>query len=242
MFELDTEVRNWRTKLERGSSLSARELDELEDHLRARVTLEIELNPALAPAEALAIAREELGQPKAISSEFARAGQPRWRRIMWAAWALYAASFLLPTVVTSGVVSPSGGVVDFTAYGYEFFVRVFREGELGPPLVVLLLNLPMLMTLPVLWRSRRWKVPWLLIGAVGVGTLGFGILSLGWPPTIMADGAGGPGYLGPGYWAWSASCVCAAAALWLRRRNWASARPTNGVASTFGPYSREDHV
>ena len=115
MFELDTEVRHWRTKLERGSSLSARELDELEDHLRARVSLELELNPALTPAEALAIAREELGEPKTISSEFARAGQPRWRRVLWAAWALYAASFLLPTLVTSGVVSPSGGVVDFTA-------------------------------------------------------------------------------------------------------------------------------
>lgn len=225
MFELDTEVRNWRTKLERGSSLSARELDELEDHLRARVTLEIELNPALPPAEALAIAREELGQPNAISREFAKAGQPRWRRVLWAAWALYAASFLLPTLVISGVVSPSGGVVDFIAYGYEFFVRVFREGELGPPLVVLLLNLPMLMTLPTLRRSRRWKVPWLLLGSVGVGALGFGLLSLGWPPTIMADGAGGPGYLGPGYWAWSASFVCSAAALWLRKRNRASARP-----------------
>ena len=225
MFELDPEVRKWRTRLERRSSLSVRELDELEDHLRARVDLELELNPVLAPAEALAIAREELGQPNAISREFARAGQPRWRRFLWAAWALYAASFLLPALVTSGVVSsPSGGVVDFTAYGYEFFVRVFREGELGPPLVVLLLNLPMLMTLPTLRRARRWKAPWLLLGSVGVGALGFGILSLGWPPTIMTDGVGGPGYLGLGYWAWSASFVCAAVALLLRKRGWASAR------------------
>ncbi|MDE2720200.1 hypothetical protein [Candidatus Palauibacter polyketidifaciens] len=230
VLELEGGIRNWRTTVERSSSLSARELDELEDHLRARVSLELELNPVLAPAEALAIAREGLGQPKMISSEFARAGQPRWRRVLWAAWALYAASFLLPTLVTSGVVSPSGGVVDFTAYGYEFFVRVFREGELGPPLLVLILNSPMLMTLPVLWRSRRWKMPWPLLGSMGVGALGFGALSLGWPPTIMADGGGGPGYLGPGYWAWSASFVCAAVALRFRKRDWASARPKQGIA------------
>lgn len=245
MFELDTEVRKWRSRVEHRSSLSARELDELEDHLRARVTLELELNPVLAPAEALAIAREELGQPKAISREFARAGQPRWRRVLWAAWALYGASFILPALVTSGMVSgPSGGVVDFTAHGYEFFIRVFREGEVGPPLVVLLLNLPMLMTLPTLRRSRRWKVPWLLLGSVGIGALGFGVLSLGRPPRIVADGVGALAYLGPGYWAWSASFVCAAAALLLRKRDWASVRPTNadGVTSKLGPLSGADHV
>lgn len=75
MFELESEVRNWRTRVERGSSLSPRELDELEDHLRARVDLELELNPGLSPVDALAIAQEGLGQPTAISREFAKAGR-----------------------------------------------------------------------------------------------------------------------------------------------------------------------
>lgn len=224
MFELNREVRNWRTKLERRSSLSARELDELEDHLCARVDLELELNPALAPAQALAMAQEGLGQPKAISREFAKAGQPRWRRLLWAAWAMYVASLLLPVLAASGPAADH-----LTARGYEFFVQVFH-GELWPPLVVLLLNLPMLMTLPALWRSRRWQAPWGAVGTVGVLALGCGVLTLGWPPRLTADGVVGVAYLGSGYWAWSASFVCAAVALRLRKRNWSSVQPKTRAA------------
>ena len=54
MFDLDTEVRRWRERQERKSSLSPRELDELEDHLRARVDLELEINATLAPRRAVA--------------------------------------------------------------------------------------------------------------------------------------------------------------------------------------------
>lgn len=225
MFELETEVRRWRSSLERSSSLSPLELDELEDHLRARVDLELDLDATLAPHEAFAIARKELGEPMALSGEFARAGRPRWRRLLLAGWAMYAASFLLPALTATLGSSPSNPAADLTAYGYEFFVRPFQEGELGPPLVVLLLNLPMLMTLPVLGRTRRWKAPRLLVGAVGALTLGFGVISLGWAPRITADGVGGVGYLGPGYWAWCASFVCVSAALWLRKREQASATP-----------------
>lgn len=226
MFELESELRNWRTRVERGSSLSPRELDELEDHLRARVDLELELDASLAPRRAFAIARHALGEPKALSREFAQAGRPRWKHLLLAGWALYAVSFLLPVASTAGVVSPSGHVADFTTYGYQLFVKIFvevlRGGEIGPPLTVLLLNLPMLMTLPALWRSRRWKAPWLLVMAVGVGALGYGSL---WPPTVTVDGVRvGSAYLGFGYWAWAASLALASVALWLRRRNWASAR------------------
>lgn len=218
MFELDTEVREWRTRLERGSSLSARELDELEDHLRARADLELELNAGLAPARAFAIAREGLGQPKAISKEFARAGHPRWRRLLLAGWALYAVSFLLPVLAASGPAADY-----FTARGYELFVRIFQEGELGPPLVALLSNLPMLMTLPALWRLPRWRALWGLVGTVGLASLAFGVFTLASPPRLGADGLAGLGYLGAGYWAWSASFVCAASALRLRNRDRASA-------------------
>ena len=225
MFELETEVRNWRRSLERKASLSPRELDELEDHLRARVDLELELDAALAPPKAFAIARKELGEPMALSREFARAGRPRWRRLLLTGWAMYAASFLLPALAATLGSGPSNPAGDLTAHGYEFLVRPFQEGEFGPPLVVLLLNLPMLMTLPTLWCSRRWRAPSLVVGAVGALTLGFGVISLGSPPRITADGVGGVGYLGPGYWAWSASFVCVAAALWLRKRERAYAKP-----------------
>ena len=43
MFDLDAEVRRWRNHAEGKSSLSPREVDELEDHLRARFDLELEV-------------------------------------------------------------------------------------------------------------------------------------------------------------------------------------------------------
>ena len=98
MFDLDRQVLRWREREERNSSLSPRELDELEDHLRARVDLELELNAVLAPADAFAIARRELGEAAALSKEFAKAGKPRWRRWLVAGWAMFAASFVLPVV------------------------------------------------------------------------------------------------------------------------------------------------
>ena len=42
MFDLEKEVRRWLANQERGSSLSVRELDELEDHLRALIDLELQ--------------------------------------------------------------------------------------------------------------------------------------------------------------------------------------------------------
>ncbi|WP_419950070.1 hypothetical protein [Candidatus Palauibacter sp.] len=236
MFELDTEVRNWRTRLERGSSLSTRELDELEDHLRARVELELELNSALAPREALAIAREGLGQPKAISREFARAGRPRWRRLLLAGWALYAVSFLLPALA-----NPS---TDATIYGYRVF------DELGAPTLLLVMmwlpNLIMLTTLPTFWRRRRARRAWTawvvaatgatfwrrrrarrawtawVVAATGALPLGLGLLR-------VANGGMGLNF-GVGYWLWCASFAAVACALWLRNREGASIRPKQDVA------------
>lgn len=96
MFAAEKEVRRWREEVERRSSLSPREIDELEDHLRARVELEMELEPALGPARALAIARGELVRAVDLSREFARAGKSTWRRWMAAGWALFGVSFALP--------------------------------------------------------------------------------------------------------------------------------------------------
>lgn len=94
MFDLDAEVRRWRKRQERRSSLSPRELDELEDHLRARVDLELEFNGTLAPRRAFALARRGLGEPIALSREFAKARAPRWRRWLFAGWAMFVASFV----------------------------------------------------------------------------------------------------------------------------------------------------
>lgn len=218
MFEPDTEVRKWRTGLERGSSLSTRELDELEDHLRARVDLELELNPALTPAEALAAAIDELGEPKAISREFARAGWPRWRHLLLAGWATYAASFLLPAY------GYSRHDAELTTYGYEIFPELVRLIASGPAWVVgvaWLPNLIMLMTLPAFRRlrpSRRAWTAW-IVGTTGALPLILGLVRFGDP--------GAPFQSGTGFWVWSASFVVVAAALWLRGREWVSVRSRN---------------
>lgn len=80
---------------------------------QTRADLELELNAGLAPARAFAIARRELGEPAALSKEFARAGRPRWRRWLVAGWAMYAASAALP-------VPPRVLWVGVT-YGHEIF-------------------------------------------------------------------------------------------------------------------------
>ena len=218
MFELEREVRRWRRHLERGTSLSPRELDELEDHLRARVDLELELNPALTPAAALAVAIDELGEPKAISREFARAGWPRWRHLLLAGWAMYAASFLLPAY------GYSGHDAELTTYGYEIAPELVRLIASGPAWVVgvaWLPNLIMLMTLPAFRRPRPSRRAWTawIVGATGGLPLILGLVRFGDP--------GAPFQSGTGFWVWSASFVVVAAALWLRGREWVSVRPRN---------------
>lgn len=206
MFELEREVRNWRTRVERGSSLSPREVDELEDHLRALVDLELELDASLAPRRAFAIARHTLGEPKSLSREFARAGRPRWKLLLAGATALYVASLLLPVFRLD--LLPAWGIDAWVPRGYELLAAV----ELLP------LNLPMLLILPLIWRKRRLKGTWLagILGVIGASTLGVGV----------ADALkGGDITLLPGFWAWAASFVLASVALWLRRRSWTSARP-----------------
>ncbi|MCZ0936355.1 MAG: hypothetical protein OXJ54_14330 [Gemmatimonadetes bacterium] len=215
MFEFENEVRRWRSALDRRSSLSPRELDELEDHLRARVDLELELDAALAPTEALAIARRDLGEPKALSQEFARAGRPRWKPLLAGALALYAASILLP-VLHMQLLPASWGFEAWVPRGYELLADI----ELLP------LNLPMLLMLPLIWRKPRLKGTWLagILGVIGASALGLGAAA------IISDGPEVLGTLRPGYWAWAASFVLASVALWRRRRGWASARPKKTLA------------
>ncbi|WP_419950071.1 hypothetical protein [Candidatus Palauibacter sp.] len=215
MFEFENEVRRWRSALDRRSSLSPRELDELEDHLRARVDLELELDAVLAPAEAFAIARRDLGEPKALSREFARAGRPRWKPLLAGALTLYSASLLLP-VLRLQLLPASWGVEAWIPRGYELLA------DIG----LLPLNLPMLLMLPLIWRKHRLKGTWLagILGIIGASALGFGAAA------VIDSGSDALSFLRPGYWVWSASFVCASAALWLRRRGWASARPKKSIA------------
>ncbi len=222
MFRLDRAVNRWRQELERRSSLSPREVDELEDHLRAHVDLDMELSPSLTPARAFAQATTVIGAPEKLSKEFARAGKPRWRKLVFAGWALFAVSFVLPayTDYTTGVGLFKLG----TIYGWDaFWTALFSDDRLGQLSAVT--NLLVLVSLLVLRTSSRGRGRWLgwLLGGAGALNLVY------WPIFLVTHGDP-VSFLQPGYWAWVASFLCVAAGFWLRNREWASIRVTKEAA------------
>ena len=209
-------------------SLSPRELDELEDHLRARVDLELDLDATLAPSRAFAIARDAFGEPKALSEEFSRAGRPSWRRLLLAGWAMYIVSWWLP-IFGPGVAGLFGADASWSTPAYWMVGGSALDGWIIP----LIPNLAMILTISVLWRSWRSRARWLtwVVGALGILGLGLGIVSFFHPPTFTINGEfAGYSQLGLGYWAWSAAHGVVAAALHLRNRDWASARPKTRTA------------
>ena len=228
MFDLDTEVRRWRERQERQSSLSPRELDELEDHLRARVDLEMEINRVLAPRRAFAIARRALGQPAALEQEFAKAGKRRWRRWLLTGWAVFAASFVLPVVeefLSDGWVRGwEAAILPFTVLTTPFPFEPPPTlwdvlGALPGPLSSLT-NLLMLATLLELRGVRPRRTRW-LAGLVS----GAALLNLQWLLWWAEPVALPPLGMGIGYWAWTASFFCVAAAMWMRARDLKPATP-----------------
>lgn len=236
MFDLDAQVRRWREQQGRETSLSPHEL---EDHLRARVDLEMGLNAVRAPEQAFTIARRNLGEPVALSKEFAKAGRPRWRRWLLTGRAMYGASWFLPVIE-----SPLYGTG--TIQGYEVLARVgVLRGATGGVTGTLLFfsNLAMLVTVPVLWRARlsakRWF--WGSVGAVGafwiasmVGGLVFSSILNGETSLLL------PPLLTVGFWTWTASYICVAAALRMRAKDGAPTpvRATHGFASGSRPGRR----
>ena len=229
MFRLDDEIRGWRESLEDRGWFSPRELDELEDHLRAHTARELQLDPGTDAVRALeAAVREELGEPTALFREFEKAEAPSWRLLLLAGWVLYALSFVLPgfVAVAFGPSRPSFGM---SAPGYEFVRLGLESGWILP----VLLNLPMVLTFATLGRARHSLEGWLMrvTGAAGVSALGLGVFNLLRPfPLAVDDGRFMYGHLGTAYWVWSASFALVAVSLWLRKREWAPGRPTASVA------------
>ncbi|MDE2676929.1 MAG: hypothetical protein OXI76_03375 [Gemmatimonadota bacterium] len=220
MFDLNAEVRCWRERRERQTSLSPRELDELEDHLRARVDLEMEIDRVLRPERAFAIARRELGKPAALEKEFAKAGKPRWRRWLVAGWAVFAASFVLPVVpdfLAPGWV-PGWGAAILPLTALAFWPPPSLLDLV--PVLSSLTNLLMFATLLELRTPRPRRTRWLAALASGAAVLNLQWL-LGWAEPVVLPPLG----MGIGYWAWTASFFCVAAALWMRVRELKPATP-----------------
>ena len=223
MFQLDDAVQRWRKRLEARGWFSPRELDELEDHLRAHAVQDLELGPAPVSARALeGAAREELGEPTELFREFVRSETPAWRPLLLAGWGLYALSFFLPGFGTVGFEPPHP---DFglSFSGYESLRLALTNGWI----LTVLPNLAIVLTLPAIGRARRWIERGLgrVLGALGASALALGAFNLLRPLPIPVDGdLVVHGHLGPAYWVWSAAFGVVAAALWLRDREWAPAR------------------
>lgn len=222
MFEVEHAARRWRQDVEHRSSLSPREVDELEDHLRARAELEMELDPALGPVNAVAIAREELGQAAALSREFAKVGKPRRRRWLVAGLAMFGVSFFMPVIEDFFALGP--GPNDWIP-GWGAFLLTLRESENPIELLSALGNGVAVATLLLLRRTRPRRSRWL----TGLMT-GLAALTLYWPIRFVSVGDNPLLVLGIGYWAWFASFGCIAVALWLRDRDWESAKVKEVVA------------
>ncbi len=226
--DFDRAVLDWRRREERASSLGIGELDELEDHLRARAEMEMELGRALEPGRAVMLAAEGLGDGAALGREFAKAGKPRWRRWMGAGWALWAASWWLPTLegcTQPPIPLPNGEVQEAereVIMGYEAFwvaltaaVDSPLDRDALPPTASALTNFLIPASYIALRRGRGRtgrRLKWLVAGAA--------LLNLQWLP--FGDD------LLIGYWVWLASFLCVAAGLWLRGGN---ARPLESARS-----------
>jgi len=227
VFNLEKAVHRWREDLERETSLSPREVDELEDHLRARFDLELELDAGMAPARAFAIVRHELGQGPALGREFEKARKPTWRRWLMAGWALFAGSLLL-----------RGWLVESR---YEVYWHLLRYLSAHEILGALLPILAMLLTLPALLGLRLLRGRWVrrLLTSVGLWSVGNAIyiaaIGRSWN-THMLSGLERigipypPGYVPPYVWAWWLSFVFAAIGLWLRDRQRVRAKVEKSTA------------
>ena len=229
MFDLDAEVRRWRNHAEGKSSLSPREVDELEDHLRARIELELELDGALTTARAFATVSEDVGEPAALSREFARAGQPRWRRLLVAGWAMFAVSWFLPVMVDFSFPFSDGAS---TIWGWQAFLLTLEWAETPYETISALSNALIVVTLLKIGGTRPPKNRWLTRLVTGAAVLNL----YWWVRMLLTDDPDAGSWfarmtvLQIGYWAWAGSFICIAAALWLHAREWASARPERALA------------
>ena len=145
-------------------------------------------------------------------------GKKEWRRLVFAAWTVFAVSFLLPAYIEGRLAPPSPDdsarsvVAGDAELGWGAFLNALIFGDRTGK-VSALTNLLMLFSLATLrakWTRRglvggRW-LP-LVLGAAGALNL------LYWP--IWVAGENAVAGLLVGYWVWAVSFVVTAVGLWM---------------------------
>ena len=167
-------------------------------------------------------------------------GQQQWRRLVYAAWALFALSFVMPAYYTQGPVLPPPPGADGASPaaetspatetppaskrnaepGWDAFVSAVIWGDMTGKASALtnLLMLASLATLRAKWTRRRLVGGRWLPLALG----GAGLLNLVYWPIWTATGSSVAGLL-VGYWVWAASFLGAGLGLWMQARERAAA-------------------
>ena len=159
-------------------------------------------------------------------------GKREWSRLVYAAWALFAVSFILPAYTEGRLAPPPPGVdgappatetspaAETDAEpGWDAFVSALIWGDMTGRVSALtnLLMLASLATLRAKWTRRRlvggrW-LP-LAIGAAGLLNLVY------WPIWTATESV--VASLLVGYWVWAASFLGAALGLWMLAKERAS--------------------
>src|SRR5436190_6973974 len=108
MFDLESQIRGWRSEVAAAMGNVPEPLDELESHLRDDIDRRIQLGADARSA--FEAARAQLGDPGRLAQEFARAGDRRWIP-GWIATGTVAAAVLVTTIwqaarASSGKVQP----------------------------------------------------------------------------------------------------------------------------------------
>ena len=125
----------------------------------------------------------------------------QWRRLVFAAWAVFAVSFVLPAYVQGS-----------SELGWEAFLNALFFGDRTGKVSALtnLLMLASLATLRARWtQSRLVGGRWLPLVLGGAG-----VLNLVYWPIWVADSSSVTG-LPAGYWLWAASFPGVALGLWM---------------------------
>ena len=202
MFDVEAALREWR-KTGRAHSMSAADLDELEDHLHS--TYLAHQKRGSAPAEAFATSLRALGAVEQISSEYRKVRGLAWPRLLKTGWAAFAVAFLLP-VVDGGITLLQPELEAWLLPGFQAISVAFEEG--GVARLTVLTNVLMLASMWLATASGRRRAMLLGVAAAASALLN------GWWLTEMHPVED----LRVGYYMWWASFAFVSTALLMRAR------------------------
>jgi hypothetical protein len=95
MFDLEQSIAEWRKQMQTAGIKSPLLLEELENHLREEI--ELQLISGLNEERAFEISTQKIGEAKFLKTEFKKIEAGHWNHsLTWFAWILFVASFFLP--------------------------------------------------------------------------------------------------------------------------------------------------